>query len=283
MLLFLRLVSFLPLPLSQALGTVAGLLVFFVRRRLARDVLGNLRQAGLDRPGCALAAGAGLGRGMLDMAQVWQRPLATVTGWVREVRGWAHVEAAQAAGKGLLILTPHLGCWELAGIYYGSQRPMTALYRPPKQPWLHQLMKNGRERGGIRTVPPGRAGVRALLGALKRNEAAFILPDQVANKGEGVWVPFFGQPTYMPTLPYRLLASTGATPLLFFCERLGWGRGFRLHIAPLANLAAAPEVAAAQVNTEIERLIRAHPSQYLWSYRIFRRQPPAPLTPEVDA
>ena len=217
------------------------------------------------------------------MAQVWQHPLATVTSWVREVRGWEHVEAAHAAGKGLLILAPHLGCWELAGIYYGSRRPVTALYRPPRQAWLHRLMKSGRERNGIRTVPPGRSGVRALLGALKRNEAAFILPDQVANTGEGAWVPFFGQPTYMPILPYRLLASTGATALLFFCERLSWGRGFRLHIVPLPNLSAAPEAAAARVNAAVEDLIRAHPTQYLWSYRIFRRQPEMTPAPGANA
>ena len=271
MLALLRLVSRLPLPLAHGLGALLGVPVFLFRRRLASDILANLRQAGLYAPTQALAAASGLGRGVMEMLLVWLRPLATVTGWVREVRGWEHVEAAHAHGKGLLILTPHLGCWELAGIYYGARLPMTALYRPPRQPWVHQIMKAGRERGRITTVPPGRPGVRALLAALKRNEAAFILPDQVANKGEGAWVPFFGRPVYMPILPYRLLQSTGATPLLFFGERLTWGRGYRLHILSLPPLPAEPEGAAAAVNAEIERLIRAHPAQYLWSYRIFRR------------
>lgn len=275
------LLAHIPLPVLHAFGSLFGLFALArpTHRRILRD---NLARTGLaGRVGLAAVA-AGLGRGAVEVVAIWLRPLAEVTALVREVRGLEHLEAARRRGKGLLLLAPHLGCWELAGIWYGARHPMTALYRPPRQAWVHAMMKAGRERGQIRTVPPDRSGVKALLAALKRNEAAFILPDQVANRGaEGVWIRFFGQPAYVPALPYRLAASTGAAVLVLVCERLPGGRGYRLHIAPLDDLPEDAAEAATRVHAAIADHVRALPDQYLWSYRYFRRkrsQPPLPET-----
>lgn len=254
----------------HGLGTLFGWLAL-LRPRHAALLRENLDKAALRHQVSLMAVGAGLGQGMMELAAIWLRPLDTVTGWVREVEGMEHLHAAHAEGKGVVLLCPHQACWEIAGIWYGAQFPVTALYRPPKQPWAHRLMKAGRERGHIVTVPPDRSGVKALLAALKRGETAFILPDQVANRGEGVWASFLTQPVYLPSLPYRLAVSTGATVLLIVCERLAWGRGYRLKIERLDGLPAAAEAAAAQVHQIIERHIHARPEHYLWSYRIFRQ------------
>jgi KDO2-lipid IV(A) lauroyltransferase len=195
---------------------------------------------------------------------------------VREVRGWEHVEAARAAGKGIVALEPHLGNWELGALYLGQYVPVTFLYRPARQAWADELSRRGRERGGVRLATPDVKGVRAMLQALKRGEGAGVLPDQVASKGDGVWVPFFGRPAYTPTLAYRLVQSTGAVPLLFFCERLDWGQGFRLWVMPTPDLGGTPAEAAGRLNGALEALIRQHPDQYLWSYRRYKRPPGAP-------
>lgn len=246
-------------------------------RHLLRD---NLTLSGM--PVSLAAVAAGLGQSFLELAAIWLRPQLTVTGWVHEVEGREYLARAQAAGKGIVLLCPHLGCWELAGIWYGAQFPVTALYRPPRQPWAHALMKAGRERGHIATVPPDRSGVKALLSALKRGEAAFILPDQVANEGEGVWAPFLGQPVYLPSLPYRLAATTGAAVLMLVCERLAWGRGYRLSITPFDTLPTDSAAAAAIVHERIGAAVRRLPAQYLWSYRIFRRSKDAEAPVESE-
>jgi KDO2-lipid IV(A) lauroyltransferase len=274
---FVTLLARLPMPVVHLLGTLFGSTALLLRGQLRRQVGRTLRQAGLYSRSGLLRAAMGLGRGVLEVVPVWSRPLDEVVGWIREVHGWEHVERAHARGKGLMILIPHLGCWELGGLYYAARLPVTALYRPPRQPWAHVLMKSGRERGHSKTVAPDRAGVKALLAALKHNEAAFILPDQVANKGEGAWLSFLGRPAYMPTLAYRLLKTTDAAAVLFFCERLGWTRGYRLWIEPLDDLPEAPEAAAAEVNVRIEDLVRQHPDQYLWSYPIHRKPRGVPL------
>lgn len=273
--------SRLPLPVLHGLGAVFGLLAL-LRPRHAALLRENLAKAGmLDRVSLT-AVGAGLGQGMMELAAIWLRPLATVTGWVRTIEGLEYLHAAHAEGRGVVLLCPHQACWELAGIWYGAQFPMTALYRPPKQAWAHAMMKAGRERGHIVTVPPDRSGVKALLSALKRGEAAFILPDQSASSGDGVWAPFFGSPVYFPSLPYRLAATQGVAVLLIVCERLSWGRGYRLRIERLDPLPKVPvEAAVGKVMGRIEWHVRQHPAHYLWSYRIFRLHGNAPPPPDL--
>jgi len=274
----LRLLARLPLPVIHLMGGMLGVLTLSWGRR-SREIRANLGQAGLPGTGMLLASCWELGKGVAELLPVWLRPLPSLIKLVREVRGWEHVEAAQAGGHGVLILTPHLGCSELAGIYADTRLRVTALYRKPRQEWVHQLMKQGRERSQGVTVQPDLAGVRTLLKALKHKEAAFILPDQVASKGDGVWADFFNRPAYTPVLFHRLHRSTGAVPLLFFCERLSWGRGYRLRIEPLPPLPEDPQAAASQLNARLEDLILQHPVQYLWTYRRYKRPGGAPPPP----
>jgi KDO2-lipid IV(A) lauroyltransferase len=105
---------------------------------------------------------------------------------------------------------------------------------------------------------------------LKQNEAAWVLPDQHANDGDGIWTPFFDRWAYMPTLLYRLHDKTHASLLLFQCERLSWGRGYRLVIEALPDLPADTAAACRIVNRTLEDRIRQLPEQYLWSYRLHR-------------
>lgn len=267
--LSIKILARLPLPLVHFIGAGLGLLSL-ARTRQRRLIADNLRQAGLYSTPMLLKAGREWGKSMLEMFPIWLRPLDEVTSWVRDVHGWEHVEAALARGHGMILLGPHLGCLELAGLSIAARLPITALYRRPRQDWTHEIMQAGRNRGHAHMVEPNIRGVRALLTALKRNEAAWVLPDQKANKGEGVWLKFFGRWAYMPTLPYRLLENTGASPLLFHCERLPWGRGYRLTIEPLPPLPEDMRAAGEQVNSALESLIRRLPSQYLWTYRIHR-------------
>jgi KDO2-lipid IV(A) lauroyltransferase len=269
LILFFRLFALLPLPLVHFCGALLGLLSL-LRPRHRQVIAENLRQAGLYSGRRLIKTAIELGKGMAELLPIWLRPLDEVTGWVREVRGWEHVEAARQQGMGLIVLGPHLGCLELAGLYLAAHLPITALYRRPRQDWAHTLMQAGRNRGQAKMVEPNLAGVRALLTGLKRNEAAWVLPDQKANKGEGAWAPLFGRWAYMPTLLYRLAASSGAKPLLFYCKRLSWGRGYRLVIEPLPELPADAYAAMRIVNHALEKSVHRLPEQYLWSYRLHR-------------
>ena len=190
---------------------------------------------------------------------------------VREVHGWEHVEAAHAAGRGLVFLTPHLGCFEVTAQYYAAHRDITVLYRPPKFAALQQLILAGRRREQLHLAPADLSGVRSLIKALKKGQAVGLLPDQAPKVGEGVWLRFFGRWAYTMTLAARL-TETGATTLLTWAERLPGGQGYRLVFRPpLQPLHGATLERAQQINDEIETLIRGCPTQYLWGYNRYKR------------
>lgn len=257
-----RFLSHLPLPVLHNLGSFAGWLVYLLSPTYRRHLRENIARAG-----CAAVRGAAVaeaGKTMLELPKIWLRPPEEVVARVVKVSGWELVEAAWREGRGILFLTPHLGCFEIAAQYYAQHRPMTVLYRRPKQSWLDALVERGRG-ANLTLAPADVAGVRKLFRALKAGEAVGMLPDQAPRSGEGVWVPFFGQPAYTMTLAARL-AQTGTSVILAWVERLHYGAGYHLHLLAPQGEVREP----ADVNREIERLVLMCPEQYLWGYNRYK-------------
>lgn len=271
-----RLFARLPLGATHFLGVLAGWCVYLASPRYARRLRENLYLSQVAPDASAkrrllLQAVSEAGKGVLELLIVWFRPYPDVLKLVRGVEGWAHVEAARASGKGVMLLTPHVGCFEIGGLYCGAQFPFTELYRPPKLARLEPWMRAGRARGQVALATTDYAGVKKLLAALKQGQAIGALPDQVPSQGEGAWADFFGQPAYTMTLMARLQQKTGATIIFFYAERLSWGRGFVIHfLPPIAPLSEQPEQAARQINAAVESIVRACPAQYLWSYNRYK-------------
>ncbi len=275
-----RLLAALPLPLLHALGAALGWLAFLASPTYRRRFLANAAQAGYSF--CQVrAAVAHAGRMVAEAPRLWLRPQLPRC----EVLGAECVEQAWGQGRGIVFLTPHIGCFEMsiqegARRWSGAHGPFTILYRPARQPWLAQFMRTARSRGGIAAVPTTLNGVRQMLKALRSGQAVGLLPDQVPPQGLGLWSPFFGRQAYTMTLAARLVQQTGAAVVLARCERLAWGRGYRLHLQRLQEpLASELEPAVRQINAAMEELIRHSPQQYLWGYARYKQPrgtPPAP-------
>ncbi len=268
---FFKIFSFLPLALAHALGWGAGWLVFCASGVYRQRFLANARQAGTGWWQSLGAVGAA-GQLVAELPRLWfGRPVSVL--W----EGTQHVEAALARGRGVVFLTPHLGCFEITAQAYARRYgqtlyPITVLFRPSRQPWLRSLVKNARKRPGLRAAPTTLAGVKQMIKALKKGECVGLLPDQVPPKGLGVWVPFLGRDAYTMTLSARLAQQTGAAIVLTWGERLSWGRGYRVHFEPLsAPLPSDGAQAASLINQEMERLIRLCPQQYLWGYARYKQ------------
>ena len=208
------------------------------------------------------------GKAVAELPWVWRRPLAEVTASIKACYGWELVDAARLSGKGVIILTPHMGCFDILALYIAEKIPITALYRPPKLAFLEPLMRSGRERGQLRLARTDVGGVRMLYKALKRGEAIGLLPDQVPGKGEGEWANFFGRPAYTMTLVGRLAQSSGAAILMSHAERLPDGAGYAIHFTPLQLVPGLP--VPSQINAALEQVIRSCPAQYLWSYNRYK-------------
>ena len=211
-----------------------------------------------------------------ELGALWLWKVDKVLGLVQEVSGEECLQQAMEAGKGVLLLTPHLGAWELAGLYASSRYKLTGLYRPPKLLGLEKLIRNARERAGGQLVATDQSGIRALYQALRRGQIAGILPDQVPNEASsGVFAPFFGIPAYTMVLVSRFARKSGAAVIFTYAERLPEGRGYHLHFFPASKEIAAKdiEIAATALNKGVEQCVKACPEQYQWSYKRFKRRP----------
>lgn len=266
----------LPLRIVHGIGAVLGWFSFWLSPAYARRLRENLAQSAIaanesDLTRLQRSSVAESGKSLLELCVLWSRPLDEVLGLVRDCEGWEHVEAARAKGQGIIFFTPHLGCFEIWGLYAASRLPMIAMYRPPKLRWLQPLMETGRGRGYQALAPTDMSGVRKLLAALKRGEAIGILPDQVPGSGDGEWADFFGRPAYTMTLVGKLVQRTGATVIMGFAERLEQGKGYRLVFMPLPQAMGEDAAVNARIsNQAVESLIRLCPQQYLWSYNRYK-------------
>ncbi len=269
MLFVFQVLARMPLRLLHAMGAALGWAVFLLDPAYRHNFAANAAQAGLAKRQWRAAVSAA-GRLALEVPRLWLgKPVAVR--W----HGEDLVDSALALGHGLVFITPHLGCFEVAAQAYaqrfGASHPMTALYRPARQSWLAQLEAHARARPGLHTAPTTLAGVRQMLKALKAGQVVGLLPDQVPPLGQGVWLPFFGKPAYTMTLSVRLAQMTGAATLLVWGERLTWGRGYIVHVLPVPNLLGIdPAAALATVNQVLEAVILKNADQYLWGYARYK-------------
>ncbi len=266
-----RFLSVVPLPLVHALGACLGWLAWACSPTYRRRFAANSRQAGYRFAQVRAAVGHA-GRMVTELPRLWLRDTA-----VNALHGAEVVEQAWSRGKGILFLTPHLGCFELsvqgAARQWSAQHgPITILYRPAKQAWLAEMMLTARNRSGVQAVPTTLAGVRQMIKALRKGAAVGLLPDQVPPSGQGQWAPFFGKDAYTMTLAARLALQTGATVVLARCERLPAGRGYELFFEALPMpLSDQLDQAVVQINQAMEHTIRQCPTQYLWGYGRYKQ------------
>ena len=274
----LRALARLPLSLLYHLGSFVGWLLLKIPNKQRRNALINIRlcyphfgeEEALDFRRRAFLE---YGKTYAEVAYLWMRPAEEVLSLVKEVSGGELL--CREDGRGVIVLSPHLGAWELAGLYLSTQGPTTTLFKP--QPELDWLIREARGRGGAELVPTDAQGIRKIMQALRRGEYVGILPDQEPKVHRGsVFAPFFGVPAFTMLLINRLARKTGARVIFLFAERLPRGKGFHIHCLP-AHPATDSEddvEGATALNLGIEDAVNTCPEQYLWAYKRFRKRPP---------
>ena len=275
----LRLLSHLSLRQLHVLANLIAFLSRVIKTREANVAMTNVNLcfpgwSQKDRHSLARQAMRENAKGIAEIAALWYWPRQKVLKLVRSVDGEAVLEQALAEGKGLLVLAPHQGAWEILQMWLAQKVSLNALYRPPRWPELEALLNKGRSRSGAKFWPAKPSGVRALLKALKAGETVGVLPDQ-SPPGEGVYAPFFGQPAKTMTLFSKLAARTGAPVIVGWAERLPSAQGYKLHwYRATESLADADSnIAAKALNQEIESVVMQCPEQYQWTYRRFLKRP----------
>ena len=285
----LRLLSWVPLRWQRRVGILCAELVFLAGTRMVKTTLVNLQLAYPElndeqRQRLTRASLRHTFQTICEAGGTWLWPAERALGCIERIEGLALLLQAEKAGKGVLLLAPHLGNWELFGLYLNNcgAGQSHQLFQPPADPALAALIHAARGRTGANMVPTDKHGVATLLRALKAGEIVGILPDQVPTQESGAFAPFFGTPALTMTLLNRLQQKTGARVLAGVARRTS--NGFEIVISEPDPGIYEPDLtrALAAMNRTVEAMVRPIPEQYQWEYKRFKRQPDGGNSPYQD-
>jgi len=266
--LLFRFLSIFPLPVLHALGKALGWLVYGLSPSYRRRMRDNMARAGYSAHlGTAIGEA---GKSMLELPFIWcaapERVARKAT-----LENWELVQSTLDAGRGIVFLTPHLGCFETCAQEIALRQELMVMYRPPKKAALKPLIEGARARKNLLLAPANMSGVRMLAKFLKKGSPIGLLPDQVPQEGEGVWADFFGRSAYTMTLPAKLAQLGDAVVIITYAERLSFGRGYVVRFVPFnASLDGDTAQQARAINQAMEELIAQCPAQYYWSYNRYK-------------
>ncbi len=277
--LYLHLCALLPLSWARAMGRgivrlywpFGGRSVKVTKRNieLAYPTLGVQEQARLARRSlCAT------GELVSELGHLWIRPWDHVRDLIKSVEGCELISAAQAQGRGVIILAPHFGNWEVLGLHLGTLGKTVCLYEPPKLQALGPMIVAARQRTGATVVPTDSRGLAKLVRSVKAGCVSGILPDQApADVNSGENASFMGNQCFTPTLASNMIRRTGALAVFGSAERVDGGFALRYFAAEDGIYDADTGISLAAMNRGVEACVRLSPEQYQWEYKRFRVRP----------
>jgi len=263
-----RFFSIFPLPVLHALGVGLGWLVYALAPSYRRRMKANMAQAGFSAHLHQAVSEAG--KALAELPFIWCADPARVSRSAN-IENWELVQQNLDAGRGIVFLTPHLGCFEITAQEIAHRTELMVMYRPPRKAALKPLVEGARARKNLLLAPATMSGVRQLAKFLKKGQPIGLLPDQVPQEGEGVWADFFGRTAYTMTLPAKMAQLGDATVIIVYAERLPFGKGFTVRFVPFeGSLEGDTAAQARSINAEMEKLIGRCPAQYYWSYNRYK-------------
>ncbi len=278
--LMLRLLAWLPLVWCWQLAKLIGSIMWLNNGRARRTTEINIQLCypQLDREQQRQISRQSLvesSKLLTEMAAMWMWPLDRSLALIKRSCGEQLLEQASQSDQGIIILAPHIGNWELLGMYLGRHYQVTNLYQPPTSPILDQLLQSVRTRSGGDLVPTNRSGISALLTTLKKGGMVGILPDQEPEPESGIFAPFFGVPALTMTLVSNLVKKTGAQVFCAYAKRLETEKGFELVFKPADEAIACTDIeeSVKAINRSVESCVVDVPEQYQWEYKRFKKRP----------
>ncbi|CAK0747649.1 Kdo2-lipid IVA lauroyltransferase/acyltransferase [Gammaproteobacteria bacterium] len=272
--------SVLPLRTAQGIGAVFGGMVSLFPNKTRRIVEINLRlcfpeMGEVERRHLIRRTLIEIGKSITEIGPLWLWDAQRILGLVKGVSGEEAFRADFNQGRGIILAGPHLGGWEMAGIYLSAHYPITILYRPLRLIGLGERVHAVRSRNGARLAATDKKGIKSLYQTLARGEVAVILPDHNPGRGMGVFAPFFNVTTNTMVLLPRLAAKDRVPVYFIYAERLPRGEGFHIHFIPGDPEISDPDIVqgCTHLNAGVENCIRRHPAQYQWGYKRFRVRP----------
>ena len=274
---FMRLLSFMPLPVLWVLGSVLGAFFHLFPSKIKETALINV---GLCFPELGKEGQAGLVRKHFRSLGVsilcyglgwWSSPVRLHR--LIKFRDRQYYDDAIAAGKSIIVFAPHFLALDITGITLSSERLYISMYRASRNRLIDRMLKRRGRFGAV--LFERKSNLKSLIRHLREGRPFYYLPDQDPGSAESVFVPFFGVPAATVTALSRIAKMTNAAVAPCYNRILPWGRGFEVRFEePLRDFPSGDlEKDARRMNEEIEKAIRLNPEQYLWGYRRFKTRP----------
>ncbi len=282
--LLVKALGLLPRAVARRLGAAIGLLAYLTLSRLR--AVGN-RNLALAFPGISPAERRSTLRSMYrglgwQLAEFCQMPHYTLEQASRFIRyqGLEHYLEARQRGRGVLLLTGHIGAWELSSFYHSlAGYPISIVIRRLDNPLVDRLVNRIRCLHGNRVLHKDDFA-RRLIAAMRAGETVGVLMDTNMTPPQGVFVDFFAHAASTASGVARVALRTGAAVLPVFLAWEATENRYVLEFLPALSLVDtgddnADTLANTQLfTTTLERIIRRHPEQWLWVHRRWKTRPP---------
>jgi KDO2-lipid IV(A) lauroyltransferase len=262
----------LPLVVLQKMGIFVGFLAWIFPIRYKKKLIANVKQAfpqhASEFPRLALQQ---IFQMYFELPFFWSKENDNFLRQLNAEFDWSIIEKSLESNKGAILVSAHVGAYELLLPLFSLDHTLTAVYKPARSSWLNNLMLLSRSMKNLKMVPANRNGTNELIHDLRNGQAIGMLVDHLPPKGSGVYAAFFQRPAYTLTLVQRLQKLTGSPIYAVGIERLRDSQKFRLHIIPMEDsVNSDPVEFATKLNQLVEQLICLMPTQYLWGYSRYK-------------
>ena len=271
--------ALLPLSWVRFLGQQIGHLTWALNSRPAKITLRNIQLcfpdlSPFEQKKLAKQSLQETAKTALEAGAIWRNSWQWLENKIVAMEGDELLRAKVAAGKGVLVLAPHHGNWEVVAPYLASVAHLTAMYQPLENPEMDKLVLAGRSKLNISMAPTNRKGVMMLFKALQNGTIVGILPDQVPDKESGSQIaPFMNVPALTMTLVHGLIQRTGCAVCSCYAERVKSGFKIVVIEADPAIYNEDQLTSVTGLNASVAACVKRAPAQYQWEYKRFRRLP----------
>ncbi|SEC84715.1 lysophospholipid acyltransferase [Pseudomonas anguilliseptica] len=277
---FLRLFALLPWRAVQAVGAAIGWLMWKLPNRSREVTRINLGACFAHLPAEQRERLVGeslrdIGKTLTESACAWIWPANKTLGLIKQVEGMHVLQDALASGKGVVLISSHLGNWEVLLQYVCSLCKPIILYRPIKLQAVDDLLVKQRVQLGNSLAPSTKEGILSLIKQVRKGGVAGIAADPEPSLSSGVFVPFFGVPALTSKFVPSLVKDRKAEAVFMHALRLDDGSGYRVVIEAASEALYGEDIEAAvgALNHGIEKQVQQAPSQYMWNMKRFKKRP----------
>lgn len=274
----LKLIALLPLSIARLIARALAKIILLFNNDITRITTLNLKmtQPQLNASELKKLAHKSVTSTLttaFELPIIWQKDDRWVSQKILQIKNEDLMLAALGENKGLIVICPHIGNWEIFGRTLPFHAATTNMYQPPKITSAENLVRHGRERSGATLVPTNQRGIAALLKALKSAEIVGILPDQVPQANSGEFSEFYGVPVYTMTLIHSLIKKTHCKVILGYSLRIDGGFKIVYQQPPESIYSDDKSASVRALNEMVEMAVNDDMAQYQWAYKRFKAQP----------